>query len=142
METDLPESTGAPVPLSEQDERLWAMLAHLSILLNLVTGFLGVVAAIVIYAVYKDRSRSVGFHALQSFFFQLVFFIGAGIIAAVAWMVSGLLSVFIIGLACLPLAALISLIPIGAAVYGIYGGVQAYQGQEFRYWLVADWVQV
>jgi len=36
---------GNVTPLSPSDERTWAMLAHLSVLLNLVTGFLGPVAA-------------------------------------------------------------------------------------------------
>ena len=44
-----------PQPLTPADERLWAMLAHLSVLLNLVTGFLGVVAALIIYMLYRDR---------------------------------------------------------------------------------------
>jgi uncharacterized Tic20 family protein len=45
------------VPLSPQDERTWSMLAHLSILVNLFSGFLGPIAALVIYLVFKDRSR-------------------------------------------------------------------------------------
>lgn len=55
-----------PAPLSEADERQWAMFAHLSILLNLVTGFLGVVAPLVIYMICKERSRYVAYHSLQS----------------------------------------------------------------------------
>jgi len=53
-------------PLSPQDERLWAMFAHLSVLLNLVTGALGPVGALIIYLTLKDRSRYVAFHAIQS----------------------------------------------------------------------------
>ena len=26
-------------------------------------------------------------------------------------------------------------------VYGVVGGIQASQGQDFRYWLVGDWVR-
>src|SRR5256885_13126322 len=48
----------------------WAMVAHLTVLLNLVTGFLGVVAALVIYLVFKDRSRYVAYQSLQAFVFQ------------------------------------------------------------------------
>ena len=54
------------------EERTWAMLAHLSVLLNLVTGFLGGIAAIIIYFIYKDRSRFVAYHAMQSFIFQTI----------------------------------------------------------------------
>ncbi|MGQ9834083.1 MAG: hypothetical protein ACUVRJ_09870 [Candidatus Villigracilaceae bacterium] len=37
-----------PAPLSPSDERTWAMLSHLSVLANLVTGFLGPVIALII----------------------------------------------------------------------------------------------
>ncbi len=47
------------------------MLAHLSILINLFTGVLGPVAALIIYLVYKDRSRYVAYQAMQSFIYQL-----------------------------------------------------------------------
>ena len=131
----------APQPLSPADERTWAMLAHLSILANLVTAIGGPVIALVIYLVYKDRSRFVGFHAMQSFVFQLIAWVGAGFFAGIAWAVSGALSVILIGLLLMPIACLISLIPLAALVYGVVGGIQAGQGQNFRYWLVADWAE-
>jgi uncharacterized protein len=137
------EATPTPIhPLSESDERLWAMLAHLSVLLNLVTGFLGVFAPLVIYLVFKDRSRFVAYQSMQSFVFQLVFWAGGGVLVGVLWAMTGILSVFLIGLLCIPFALLFSLIPLGALVYGVIGGIQVYQGQDFRYWLVADWVNV
>lgn len=40
---------GGPVTASTGDEKTWSVLAHLSMLLNLVTGFLGPVAAFVVY---------------------------------------------------------------------------------------------
>jgi uncharacterized Tic20 family protein len=127
--------------LSVQDERTWAMLAHLSILLNLVTGFFGPIAALIIYLVYQDRSRYVAYHAMQSFVFQLVYWIGAGIVAGIAWAISGALTVILIGCLLMPIALLISLIPLAALVYGVIGAIQVSQGQDFRYWLVGDWVR-
>ncbi len=38
--------------ISAQDERTWSVLSHLSMFLNLVTGFLGPVAALVIWLFY------------------------------------------------------------------------------------------
>ena len=128
-------------PLSPSDERTWAMFAHLSILVNLISGFLGLLAALIIYLVYKDRSRYVAYHSLQSLFFQLVFWLGGGIVAGIVWALTGVLSAVLIGLLCIPVAGLISLIPIAALVYGIVGAVQASQGRDFRYWLVGDWVR-
>jgi hypothetical protein len=129
------------VPLSPQDERTWSMLAHLSILVNLFSGFLGPIAALVIYLVFKDRSRYVAYQSLQSFIFQLVWWVGGGALVAAAWAVTGVLSAILIGLLCIPFAMLISLVPLAALVYGIVGGIQTSQGQDFRYWLIGDWVR-
>ena len=67
--SNLPQT---PVRLSPSEERTWAMLAHLSVLINLVTGALGPIAALLIYLVYKDRSRYVAFQSLQSLLLQLI----------------------------------------------------------------------
>ena len=57
--------------MSAQDERTWSIFAHLSMFLNLITGFLGPVAALIIWLVYRDRSPRVAFHALQSMWYQI-----------------------------------------------------------------------
>jgi uncharacterized protein len=128
-------------PLSPSDERTWAMLSHLSVLLNLVTGILGPVAAFIIYVVFKDRSRYVAYHSMQSFVFQLIWWVGAGALAGVVWAISGALTVVLIGLILMPLACLITLLPVAALVYGVVGAIQTSQGQDFRYWLIGDWVR-
>jgi len=134
-----------PPPLSEAEARTWAMVAHLSVLLNLVTGFLGVVAALVIYIIYKDRSRFVAYQAMQSFVFQLIFWAGGGLAIGVIWAITGALSAVFIGLLCVPFALLFTIIlglmPLVALVYGVYAGIEANQGKEFKYWLVGDWVR-
>jgi len=128
-------------PLSSSDERTWAMLAHMSVLLNLVTGMLGPVAAIIIYAVYKDRSRYVAYHAMQSFVNQLIWWVGGGILTGIAWAISSALTIVIVGFFLMPFACLLTLMPMVAIVYGIIGGTQASQGQDFKYWLVGDWTR-
>ena len=112
-------------PISSSEERTWAMLAHLSVLLNLVTGFLGGIAAIVIYFIYKDRSRLVAYHAMQSFIFQAITWLGAG-------MVSGLL---------IAVGSALGFLIIISLIYGVIGGVKVNNGEDFRYWLVGDWVR-
>ena len=136
-----PYAAQPPAPLTPAEERSWAMLAHLSILLNLVTGALGVVGALVIYLIYQNRSRYVAYQALQSLIFQLVAWVGGGILTGIAWAITGVLSAVLVGLLCIPIAILISLIPLAAVVYGVIGGIQCSQGQDFRYWLVGDWVR-
>ncbi len=121
------------------------MLAHLSVLLNLITGFLGPVAAMAIYLVFKDRSRYVAYHALQSTFFQLVFWVGGGALIGAVWAVTGMLSIILIGLLLIPIAILLTLIfaalPLVAIIYGIIGAIDVSQGKDFKYWLVGDWVR-
>jgi len=136
-----PQPAESLAPLTPSEERTWAMLAHLSILLNLVTGLLGLVGALIIYLVYQNRSRYVAYHALQSLIFQSIAWLGGGILTAVTWAITGVLSAILIGLLCIPIALVISLIPLGGVVYGIVGGIQCSQGQDFRYWLVGDWVR-
>jgi uncharacterized Tic20 family protein len=131
----------SPNQLSPSDERTWAMVAHLSVLANLVTGFLGPVAVLVIYLVYKDRSRYVGYHSLQSFVFQLIWWVGGGALTAIAWTISGVLAAILIGCLLMPIAVLISLIPLCALIYGVIGAIQCSQGQDFKYWLIGDWVR-
>jgi uncharacterized protein len=130
-----------PAPLSPQEERTWAMLAHLSVLVNLFTVLLGPTASFIIYLVYKDRSRYVAYHAMQSTVFQLIAWIVGGIIATITWAIAGALTVILIGCLLYPVALLFSLLPIVALIYGIVGAIQTNQGQDFRYWLVGDWVR-
>lgn len=130
-----------PEPLSPEDERLWAMLAHLSVLVNLVTGFLGPVVALLIYLIFKDRSKYVAFQSMQAFVFQMVWWIGGGVLAAVTWTLGGLLVVILVGCLLFPLALLFTLMPLVALVYGVIGAVETNQGRDFRYWLIGDWVR-
>ncbi len=130
-----------PQPMAPGDERTWAMLSHLSVLLNLVTGFGGPIAALIIYLVYKERSRLVAYHALQSLVFQLIWWVGGGAVAGISWAISGALSAVFIGLLCIPFACILSLFPVGGLIYGTVGAVQTSQGQDFKYWLVGDWMR-
>ncbi len=130
-----------PAPLSLQEERQWAMLAHLGVLANLFSGFLGPVVPLAIYLIYKDRSRYVAYQSLQGLIFQLIWWVGGGVLTGIAWAITGALSAVIIGLVCIPFACIISAMPLVALVYGVYGGIQCNQGEDFKYWLIGDWVR-
>jgi hypothetical protein len=128
-------------PLSESDERTWAMVAHLSVLLNLVTGALGPVVPLIIYFVFKDRSRYVAYHSLQSFLMQLLLWVGGGALVGAAWAGTALLSAIFIGLLCIPIACVITVLPLIALGYGVWAAVETSQGKDFKYWLIGDWVR-
>ena len=130
-----------PQPLSPSDEATWAMLAHLSVLANLVTGFLGPIIALAIYLVFKDRSRYVAYQSLQALIFQLIWWVGGGALAALAWVISGLLAIILVGCCLMPFALLLSFLPLVALVYGVIAAIQTSQHQDFRYWLIGEWVR-
>ncbi len=134
----VPPAAGALTP---SDERTLAMLAHLSNLLNPVTGFLGMLVPLGMYVIYKDRSRYVAYQSLQSFVFQLLWWFGAGAIALMLWTIASVLSIVLIGCLLMPFAALVTLLPMASLIYSIYAGVECSQGRDFRYWLVGDWVR-
>ncbi len=127
--------------LSKNEENTLAMFAHLSILLNLVTVFLGILPPIIIYFAYKDRSRYVAYQSLQAILFQLVYFFGAAVLAGIVAIISVPLVLVCIGLFGFVIAMLLGLVPIGALIYGIVGAVETYHGRDFQYWLVGQWVR-
>ncbi|WP_376789963.1 DUF4870 domain-containing protein [Thermoflexus sp.] len=130
----------APEAALSAEERQWAMLAHLSVLLNLATALGGPIAAFLIYLFYRERSRYVAFHALQALIFQLLAWVVAGVTAMGAWLLSLALTALIIGICLMPVACLLSLIPLGALAYGVVGAIACSRGEDFRYWLIGDWV--
>lgn len=109
-----------------RDENLWSVLAHLSIFLNIVTGFLGPVAALVIWLMYRDRSPVVAFHALQSLWYQVAWLV----ILTVGWTITTLLMVVIVGFLLLPVMILLTFVPFVHAGYAAY---RVSQGHDYRY---------
>ncbi len=119
--------------MSAQDERRWSMLSHLSILLSLITGIGGPIAAFVIWLVYKDRSQRVAFHALQSLWYQVAWVV----ILFVGWTVTGILSLIFIGLLLIPVMLIATLVPI---VHQCYAAYKVNQGVDYRYPVIADMI--
>jgi uncharacterized protein len=116
------------------DEKAWGALAHLSIFVNLVTGALGPVVALVIWLVYRDRSREVAFQALQSMWYQVAWLI----IIAAGWAITGILTLVLIGFLLMPFMALLTLVPF---VHSAYAAYKVGKGEEFRYPVIADMVE-
>jgi uncharacterized protein len=141
MTAEVLQNPSVPVSMSQSDERTWAMLAHLSVLVNLFTGVLGPVVALIIYLMFANRSKYVAYHAMQSFLFQLVVWYGIGVM----WGIVGLLSAVVVGIILIPFACVLTpFLLLGMAIapiYGIYGAIQASQGEDFQYWWVGSWVR-
>jgi uncharacterized Tic20 family protein len=120
--------------MGARDERTWSALAHLSIFLNLVTGFLGPVAALGVWLFYRDRSSKVAFQALQSMWYQVAWLV----ILVAGWTVTGILTVVLIGFLLMPAMALISVVPF---VHGAYAAYRVNRDGEYRYPFIADMIE-
>jgi uncharacterized protein len=125
------DGAGGPAgsTMGPQDERTWSILAHLSVLVGLVG--LMPLGALIIWLVYKDRSRRVGFHALQALWYQLAWLV----ILVVGWFVTFVLMFVLIGLLFIPVMLIASLVPF---VHGCYAAYKVSQGMDYRYPFIAD----
>jgi len=102
-------------------ERAWSALAHLSTFLNVFTGFLGPVAAFVIWLVHRESSPAVASHALRSVFYQLAWLSAI----FVGWTVTFALMAVLIGFLLVPVMIVVTLAPFVQAsyeAYRVYGG--------------------
>ncbi len=145
------------------DEKLWAAVAHGSVWLTLLGGFLSVGAIVpvsifvplVIYFMFRRRSDYVAFHALQAFVLQLVGTVGAFavlMVGGLVWtlgMVIALMAVVILvgfilvplwGIVGVALALLILVMPIATLLYGTIAAIETYNGRDYRFPVIAKWV--
>jgi uncharacterized protein len=134
VEDEVIEDEHRPVTMGTQEERTFSVLAHLSIFLNLVTGFLGPVAALIMWLVYRDRSSRVAFQALQSMWYQVAWMV----ILVVGWTMTTLLMLVLIGFLLVPVMALVTLVPF---VHGAYAAYRTSKDGEYRYPLIADMIE-
>jgi uncharacterized protein len=118
--------------MSPQDEQTWSVLAHLSVLLALVS--LMPFGALLVWLIYKDRSEKVRFHALQALWYQI-----AWVVILVAYaLISTVLTLLIIGFFMFFLLPVLLVVPI---VHGCYAAYQVSQGVDYRYPFIADRIQ-
>lgn len=113
-----------------QEERLWAMLAHLSGLLGCVTMIGQYVAPLVIFLIFRERSRFVAYHAIQQLLFQLLILIASAILTIVAVVTCGIGLIIVV-----PLAVLLCL---AGLAYIVWAALEAYNGKWFRIPWVGD----
>lgn len=150
--------------VSSGDDRAWAAIAHASALVTVLFGILtggalclvGPIVPLVIWLVFRERSRFVARHALQATLFQALVVILTAIVGvlglilvAVAWVGAGVLMAAVIGFCLIPVALALTLLwlmatlglPVAALVYACYGAYEVVEGRDFRYWLVGNWVK-
>ena len=123
-----------PTVLNTREEKTWSVLAHLSTFLNMFTIFLGPVAALVVWLVFKDRSRKVAFEALQSAAYQGTWLV----ILGVGWTLTALLTIVLIGFLLIPAMLVLTLVPFAHSAYAAY---RVSKDGEYRYPFIADFIE-
>jgi uncharacterized Tic20 family protein len=113
------------------DDRLWAMLAHLAGLLGYAIGLGQYIAPLIIYLMFREKSRFVAFHALQSLYFQLALL--------ASMLVLGLLTFASCGWGIFVTAPAAIVISLGGLIYIIIAAIKAQAGEWYEYWLVGKW---
>ena len=149
-----------PQLLSRQDERVFAALSHITILLP----FMGILGPVLVWATQKEKSEYVKFHALQAIFYQMSLIL-MGVIGFICYFLSFFLSFggMFLGMFSIPLTAtggepenpllmilllLVSTLPVAIPfavvgimmlvglvflVYGVVGAIISMQGNAFAY---------
>jgi len=114
---ELPGTHGTPLrdPMSTGNDRLWATLIHLTVLLPV----LSFIPLLIIWLTQREKSGYIDDHGKEALSFQLSMFI---------WQAAaGLMTIFIIGL------PFVILLPIFAIIMGIVNAIKANQGYYVRY---------
>lgn len=139
---------------ADRDERILGALAHASILAN-IANLAGMIAATLIWATQRERSRFVRAHALQALAYQgavlllmTVLFVG-WVLCLVLSLLPAVVRPDLYAEGGPPPAFWVALLALGlplgfgvlATLYGLFGAYRVYRGQPFRYLLVGRLVQ-
>ena len=114
-----PPTPLSQAPLSLSDERLWAMLAHLSSLTGLFTVIGSLVGPLIIWQIQKDKSAFIDYHGKEAVNFNITI--------AIAFAVSFLLFLLLIGL------VLIWIVGAVWFIFTIIAAIKANNGEYYQY---------
>ena len=121
--------------MSAQDERTWSVIAHLSVLVALVG--LMPFGALLVWLLYKDRSRKVRFHALQALWYQIAWIV-IFIVYALVTVVLSILTLGIAAILLVPLGFVLAIVPLA---HGCYAAYKVSQCIDYRYPYIADSIE-
>lgn len=117
----------APQAMSPQDERTWGALSHAGAVVAMIcsAGFLGFVASIAVFVVYKDRGPFVRAHAANSINLQITMFVWL-VVTGVLYVVLGVVT---LGIGFFVLWPLFWVPAVIAGILHVVGAVKAYNGE-------------
>lgn len=115
----VPPLSPAPLPFSDSDARLWAMLTHLSSLTGLFTVVGGLVGPLIVWQVQKDKSAFIDFHGKEAVNFNITIAIAAGVSFVLIFLLIGIVLIWLVGAVWL--------------VFTIVAALKANNGEYYRY---------
>lgn len=115
------------VSKNSQDERMWAMVAHLSAFIGMVVPFGNIFAPLVIWILKKDTSKFVDEQAKESLNFQISITIYLLVSIFLVLLLIGILVIILIGLF--------------AIIMVVIASINAYDGKNYKYPLTFRFVQ-
>jgi uncharacterized Tic20 family protein len=104
---------GGAVPLSQSDERMWAMLAHIG---GIIIGFL---SGLLVMLIFGKRSAFTNDQAKEALNFQITLLIGYVISFILIFVIIGILLIFALSILNI--------------VFCIIAGIAANKGETYRY---------
>ena len=131
-----PYPYGDHTPALTQEERIWALSAHIGTLVSAWFA-LGIIAPIVTLVAKGDSSAFVRRHSVESLNFQISLLI-YGVVGVVAGV---LLTIITLGLALLALVPLAVLAGVAALVVVVLATIKASNGEDYRYPLTLRFVK-
>jgi uncharacterized protein len=127
MENQPPVPPFSSTPLSQSDERMWAMLTHLSALPGSFVLIGAILAPLVIWQLQKERSAFVDYHGKEAVNFQITMALAAGVSFVLFLLLVGLVLIWIVGAVWL--------------VFTIIAAIKANNGEYYRYPLTIRFIK-
>ena len=122
-----PGPATTPALPGQSDERMWAMLTHLSSLTGLFTVVGSLVAPLIIWQIQKDKSAFVDHHGKEAVNFNITMAIAAGVSFVLFLLLIGLVLIWIVGAVWL--------------IFTIIAAVKANNGEYYRYPLTIRFIK-
>lgn len=114
-----PGPANAPNPMSQADERLWAMLVHLSAVPGSFVVIGSIVLPLVIWQIQKERSAFVDYHGKEAVNFNITMALALAVSFVLFLLLIGFLLVWIVGAVWL--------------IFTIIAAIKANNGEYYRY---------
>ena len=105
--------------MSNSDERMWAMLTHLSALTGLFTVIGSLAAPLIVWQIQKDKSAFVDYHGKEAVNFNITMAIAAGVSFLLFLLLIGFVLVWLVGAVWL--------------IFTIVAAIKANNGEYYRY---------